>query len=65
MKRILPIILVLAMLLLVLLSCGPKEEPVTTTEEITTTTKKITTTSKQLNMGIADKDEGWSFWKEF
>ena len=34
MKRILPIILALAMLLLVLVSCGPKEEPVTTTEEV-------------------------------
>jgi predicted small lipoprotein YifL len=63
MKRILPVILVLAVLLLALISCGPKEVP-TTTVEITSSTQKRTTSSKLLNMGIDSKDEGWAFWAE-
>ncbi len=66
MKRILPIVLILAMLLLALVSCGPKKETATSTETAEeVTTKKITTTSKILDMGIEAKDEGWSFWNQF
>ena len=56
------------MLLLTLLSCGPKEEATTTTEtaeEVSTTTQKKTTTSKHIEMGVEPQDEGWSFWDQF
>lgn len=62
MKRILPILLVLSMMLLALFACGPEETP-TTTVEITSSTNR-TTTSKILQNGISDKDDGWSFWSE-
>ena len=62
MKRILPILLALSMLLLALVACGPEENP-TTTVEITSSTVR-TTTSKILTDGIKDNDDGWSFWSE-
>ena len=73
MKRILPIILVLALLIAVLVSCGPKDVPTTTLDEpatevettVPTTPSRITTTKKTLNMGIDEVDEGWSFWGDY
>ena len=72
MKRILPIVLVLAMLMFVLVSCGNKNEETATATAETATVEKTTkaaekksTTSKHIEMGIEDKNEGWSFWKEF
>jgi len=64
MKRILPILLALSMLLLALVACGPEENPTTTGEVSITTSAKKTTTSKILQDGISDKDDGWSFWSE-
>ncbi len=64
MKRILPILLALSMLLLALVACGPEENPTTTQGvEITSSTKR-TTTSKILQDGIKAEDDGWSFWSE-
>jgi predicted small lipoprotein YifL len=64
MKRILPVILVLAVLLLALISCGPKEVPTTTVEiDVTTTTNKPAP-PKEFTPGISQKDEGWAFWAE-
>ncbi len=65
MKRIIPVILVLAVLILALVSCTPEEVP-TTTVEITssTTTTAKPKTSKVLKMGVDDKDIGWAFWAE-
>jgi hypothetical protein len=66
MKRILPILLVIALVLCLLVSCGPKKDEKPDTEQKTTTTvAKKTTTSKKVQMGIDSKDEGWAFWKEF
>lgn len=63
MKRILPVILVLAILLLALISCREKETP-TTTVDLGPQESSRTTTSKVLDMGIEEKDEGWAFWTE-
>ncbi len=65
MKRILPILLVIALVLCLMVSCGPKKEEAPKTEQKTTTVAKKTTTSKKVQMGIDSKDEGWAFWKEF
>ncbi len=69
MKRILPILLVLMVLVALLASCTPKDEPVTTAEQFTveeqTTGEEstvTTTTRGKLGMGIDDADKGWSFW---
>lgn len=64
MKRILPILLVLALMLCALIACGPEENPTTTVEITSSTTAKKTTTSKILQNGISPEDDGWSFWSE-
>ena len=64
MKRILPILLALMMLIFALVSCGPEENATTTGETDITTSSKRTTTSKILQNGISDKDDGWAFWSE-
>jgi ABC-type uncharacterized transport system auxiliary subunit len=71
MKRLLPILLVLLVLIALLVSCGPEDVPTTTFEEPiteepeTTTRATYTTTKKKLGMGIDAADEGWSFWGDF
>ena len=64
MKRLLPILLALMMLIFALVSCGPDENATTTEDASITTTAKRTTTSKILQNGISDKDDGWAFWSE-
>ena len=71
MKRLLPILLVLMVLIALLASCGPEDVPTTTFEEPvtqepeTTTKQTYTTTKAKLGMGIDTVDEGWSFWGDF
>ena len=70
MKRILPIVLILSLLLAALISCAPAEEPTTTAEATetaapSTTTAAPSTTSKKLSMGIDEADEGWAFWTQY
>ena len=64
MKRIIPVILALATLILALVSCTPEEVPTTTVEITSSTTTAKPKTSKVLKMGIDDKDIGWAFWAE-
>lgn len=64
MKRIIPVILALAVLILALVSCTPEEVPTTTVEITSSTTTAKPKTSKVLKMGIDDKDIGWAFWAE-
>lgn len=68
MKRILPIVLVLAMLVLALLSCSAKEKekkPEEKPKDEATESAQKTTTSKHIDMGIEPNNEGWTFWKEY
>ena len=62
MKRILPIILVLALVLTTFLSCAPKKETKDEGKKEPAATAKKTTTSKHIDMGISDSDVGWSYW---
>ena len=64
MKRIIPVILALAVLILALVSCTPEEVPTTTVVITSSTTTAKPKTSKVLKMGIDDKDIGWAFWAE-
>ncbi|MBQ3865857.1 MAG: hypothetical protein II776_03065 [Clostridia bacterium] len=64
MKRVLPILLVLCLLLVCLVACGPKEqETQTETAEVNVPTKP--TTTAPLTDGISKEDDGWSFWSQF
>lgn len=66
MKRIIPILLIVCILVVSLVACADKaEETQTETAEVVTTKPRPTTTPAPITDGISTEDDGWSYWDSF
>ena len=65
MKRIIPILLVVCLLIVSLAACGSKNEETQTETAEVVTKKPRPSTTLPITDGIDPQDDGWSFWSTF